>query len=105
MPTPTTEFSIFDGREFVTYTPASAAAVADVPALRRPLSRSSQRNIERYVELAATDVIFYLDAAALAGVGLQAGDSVTDAESMIYVVLFVERQMLGNTIAVDVRSA
>jgi len=103
MPTPSFEFSVFDGQELVTYLPTSAPAVADIAAVRRPLSRSTQRNVERYVELQATDVIFYLEAAALAGVALAASDSMTDADGATYSVLFVERQTLESTIAVVCR--
>lgn len=103
MPMPTFDFSIFDGQELVTYLPASAPAVADVAAVRRPLSRSTQRNVERYVELHATDVIFYLEAVALAGIALAASDSLTDADGATYSVLFIERQTLESTIAVVCR--
>jgi hypothetical protein len=99
MPTPTTDFSIFDVQELVSYQPASAATVTDVPAIRRPLSRSSQRNVERYVALQATDVVFHLDAAPLATTPLLAGDSLVDSNSQSYLVLFVERQTLNNTVA------
>ena len=61
MPTPTTDFSIFDGQELVSYTPVSDPAVENVPALRRPLTQSGQRNVERYVELEFSDVVFHLD--------------------------------------------
>ena len=47
MPTPTTEFSIFDGQQLVTYTPASAPPVTNVAAVRRPLTQSRQRNAGR----------------------------------------------------------
>jgi hypothetical protein len=101
MPTPATEFAIFDGQELVAYTPAGGSAVEDVPALRRPLTKSAQRNVESFVELHATDVIFHLDTAALATITLAAGDTLTDAASQGYQVLFVERQS-WNSIAVVV---
>ena len=103
MPAPTTDFSIFDWQEVVTYTPVSDEAVANVPALRRPLTQSGMRNVERYVELLPTDVVFHLDGANLAAKTLAIGDVVTDAHSAAYQVLFVERQTLGNTIAVVCR--
>lgn len=99
MPTPTTDFSIFDGLELLTYSPASFPAVVDVPAVRRPLSRSVQRNVERYVELQATDVVFHLDATPFGATPLFSGDSISDSSTQMYVVLFVERQTLNNSIA------
>ncbi|MCI0335637.1 MAG: hypothetical protein L0228_20705 [Planctomycetes bacterium] len=99
MPTPTTDFSIFDGRELVTYEPVTDPAVSNVPAVRRPLTQSRQRNVERYIELFATDVVFHLDAGPLANTTLMAGDSLTDGASVTYQVLFVERQTLNNTVA------
>jgi hypothetical protein len=97
MPTPTTDFSIFDGQELVTYDPASGPPVANVPAVRRPLTQSRGRNIEGFVMLQATDVVFHLDATSLAAVTLAAGDTITDAGSDTYQVLFIERQTLNNT--------
>jgi hypothetical protein len=99
MPTPTTDFSIFDGQELIAYQPASSPEVSDVPAVRRPLSRSAQRNVERYVELQATDVVFHLDATPLTTTLLLAGDTINDSSSQIYLVLFIERQTLNNTAA------
>jgi hypothetical protein len=105
MPTPTTDFSIFDGQELVTYEPASGPAVSNVPAVRRPLTHSRSRNIEQFVVLEATDVVFHLDAAPLAATALAAGDTVTDALSNDYEVLFVERQTLNNSAVVVCRPA
>ncbi len=100
MPTPTTDFSIFDGQELVTYTPVVDPDVVNVPAIRRPLTQSRQRNVERYVELQATDVVFHLDASYFVTNALTAGaDIITDANSTTYQVIFVERQTLNNTIA------
>jgi len=103
MPNPTTDFSIFDGQELVTYTPVSGEAVENISAVRRPLTQSGQRNVERYVELEFSDVVFHLDAAPLASMLLQVNDRVTDAQSHIYSVLFFERQVLSNTVAVVCR--
>ena len=103
MPTPTTDFSIFDGQELVSYEPMSDPVVDNVPAVRRPLTQSGQRNVERYVELQPTDVVFHLDAAPLATTNLMAGDTLTDANSQTHLVLFVERQTLNNTVAVVCR--
>jgi hypothetical protein len=105
MPTPTTDFSIFDWQELVTYAPAADDAVENVPALRRPLTQSGMRNVERYVELLPTDVVFHLEGTNLAGTVLAIGDVVTDADAVTYQVLFVERQTLGNTVAVVGRPA
>jgi len=93
------DFSIFDGQETVTYD-AGGTTVESVPAVRRPLTQSRQRNVERYIELEATDVVFHLDASALSGVSVAAGDSLTDQNSISYTMLFVEHQSLNRTIAV-----
>jgi hypothetical protein len=97
MPNPTTDFSIFDGQELVTYDPATGSAVNNVPAVRRPLTQSRGRAIDGFVMLQATDVVFHLDATLLAGVTLAAGDAIIDADSNDYDVLFIERQTLDNT--------
>jgi hypothetical protein len=99
MPTPTTDFTVFDGQELVTYDPASGPPVANVKAVRRPLTQSRLRNIEQFVTLQATDVVFHLDTSLLAAATLAAGDSITDASSRTYQVLFIERQTLNNTAA------
>ncbi len=98
MPTPTTDFSIFDGQELIRYEPVAASPVNDVPGMRRPLTQSRQRNVERYVELAANDVVFHLDAAPLASIELMPGDILVDEGSLSFQVLFVERQTLNNSI-------
>lgn len=103
MPVPSTDFGIFDGQELVSYEPISEPAVDHVRAVRRPLTQSRQRNIERYTALQATDVVFHLDGAPLAGVSLSAGDTLTDAASRTYTVLFVERQTLNQSVVVVCR--
>lgn len=99
MPTPTTDFSIFDGQELVSYDPAVGATVASVSAVRRPLTQSRQRNVETFVALQATDVVFHLDGAPLSATALAVGDTIIDADSQSYQVLFVERQTLEDTVA------
>ena len=96
------DFSIFDGQEVVSYN-TSTTTVENVPALRRPLTQSRQRNVERYLELAPTDVVFHLDASALSGTVVAAGDSLMDQNNVNYAVLFVELQTLNRTIAAVVR--
>lgn len=103
MPTPSTDFSVFDWQEVVAYAPVSDDPVENVPALRRPLTQSGMRNVERYVELLSTDVVFHLDATNLASKTLMVGDVITDAHSAAYQALFIERQTLGNTVAVVCR--
>ena len=103
MPTPTTDFSIFDGQELVSYVPISGDPVENVPALRRPLTQSGMRNVERYIELNPTDVVFHLEGTSLGANILTAGDIITDAHSLTYQVLFFERQTLNNTIALVCR--
>jgi hypothetical protein len=103
MPTPTTDFSIFDAQELVTYEPLAGGFVPNIRAVRRPLTQTRQRNVERYIELQATDVVFHLDNGPLASTQLIAGDTLTDADDITYQVLFVERQTLNNTVAVVCR--
>lgn len=98
MSSPTFEFSVFDNQEFVTYAPAAGAAMSNVPAVRRPLTQSRQRNVERYVDLQVSDVIFHLEGAALAASTLAIGDVITDANGHGYGVVFVERQTLGSVV-------
>jgi hypothetical protein len=100
MPTPTIDFSIFDGQELVTYDPTTGSTVNNVPAVRRPLTQSRGRNVESFVALQATDVVFHLDNAPIASTTLAAGDTITDAGAKNYQVLFVERQTLKNTVLV-----
>ena len=99
MPNPTTDFSIFDALELVTYDPATGPAISNVRAVRRPLTQSRMRNIETFVALQATDFVYHLDAGPLSSATLKAGDTITDAQSQIHSVLFVERQTLANTVA------
>lgn len=99
MPTPTTDFGIFDRQELVSYQPAGDSPVENVRAIRRPLTQSRQRNVERYVELFPTDVVFHLDAAPLASKQLSPGDTLTDANTATHEVVFVERQTLSNSVA------
>jgi hypothetical protein len=103
MPTPTTDFSIFDWQELVSYAPVSDDPVENVPALRRPLTQSGMRNVERFVDLYQTDVVFHLEGTNLASKTLLGGDAITDSHGVTYQVLFLERQMLNNTIAVVCR--
>jgi hypothetical protein len=103
MPAPTTSFSIFDGQELVSYESTTSGTFDNIAALRRPLTQSRQRNVERYVELFATDVLFHLDSAPLLSIPLAAGDSIVDGLDVTYSVLFVERQTLNNTVAVVCR--
>jgi hypothetical protein len=103
MPTPTTDFSVFDGQELVTYDPVTGSTVNNVPAVRRPLTQSRMRAVETFVALEATDFVFHLAGAPLANTTLAAGDSITDSGSVTHQVLFVERQTLKNTVAVVCR--
>jgi hypothetical protein len=99
MPIPTIDFSIFDNEELLSYVPTSDPSVDNVKALRRPLTQSTQRNVERFVELHATDVVFHLDASLLAATTLASGDVVVDAGGQHYQVLFIERQVFNNCVA------
>lgn len=99
MPTPTTDFSVFDGQELLTYIPITGAVVENLPAVRRPLTQSRQRNVERYVELLVTDVVFHLAAAPLESATLAVGDTLMDVNGVSHQVMFFERQTLSNTVA------
>jgi hypothetical protein len=103
MPTPTTDFGIFDGQELVSYEPVSDPVVANIRAIRRPLTQSRQRNVERYVQLFATDIVFHLDGAPLASTNMMSGDTLTDSNAVTHQVVFVERQTLNNSVAVVTR--
>jgi hypothetical protein len=105
MPIPTTDFSIFDAIELVTYTPAVGSSVPNIRAVRRPLTQSAERNIQRFVQLQAADVVFHLEAAPLALTALSstAGDVVTDANGNSFGLLFFEHQTLNNTVLVVCR--
>src|SRR5215213_5001396 len=103
MPTPTIDFSIFDWQELVSYAPVSDDLAENVPALRRPLLQSAMRNVERYVDLFPTDVVFHLDGTNVAPKTLGSGDVITDAGGLTYLVLVYERQTLNNTVAVVCR--
>ena len=103
MPLPTVDFAIFDGQELVTYAALSGPTLDDVAAVRRPLTQSRQRNVERYITLEATDVVLHLDGAPLAAVDVAVGDTITDQSAVSYNVLFVERQTLKNIVVVVVR--
>jgi hypothetical protein len=105
MPTPTTDFSIFDWQELVSYAPVSDELVENVPALRRPLTQSGMRNVERYLDLFPTDVVFHLDGTNVAPKILGPGDVITDAGGVTYLVLVYERQTLNNTVAVVCRQS
>ncbi len=102
MPIPSTDISVFDHYELVTYEPVAGDPV-EIQALRRPLTQSRQRNVERYVELFATDVVFHLEGEPLLSMALAVGDSITDADSVTLQVVFVERQVLGNVVVVVCR--
>jgi hypothetical protein len=99
MPAPTTDFSIFDGQELVSYEPITDPVVDDVRAVRRPLTQSRMRNVESFVALQATDFVFHLDGAALANTDVMTGDSITDGDGQTHQVLFIERQSLEGTVA------
>lgn len=99
MPIPTTDFSIFDWQELVRYEPVTGDPADNVPALRRPLTQSGMRNVERYVDLEPTDIVFHLDGTNLSSASVMAGDVITDAGGRTYRSVFGERQTLNNTIA------
>ena len=98
MSSPTFDFSVFDHQELVTYAPLVGAAVNNVPAVRRPLTQSRQRNVERYVDLLVSDVIFHLEGALLTGTTLATGDTITDVGSHNYQVVFAERQTMNSVV-------
>jgi hypothetical protein len=105
MPTPTTDFTIFDAQELINWDSflSGEDPISNVRALRRPLTQSRQRNVERYIELAATDVVFHVDATQLEGRHPAAGDTISDSSSIQYNVLFCEKQTIGNTYVIIAR--
>ncbi len=96
MPEPTTDFSIFDNQELVSWIAASGR-IDGIRAVRRPLTQTVGRRIEQFVTLVATDIVFHLEAAPLAGVELGTDDGLETATSA-YVVIFHEHQSFNNTI-------
>src|SRR5690349_1570152 len=105
MPTPTTDFTIFDAVELINWESflSGDEPVHDVRALRRPLTQSAQRNVERYIELQASDVVFHVDATPLVDRHPSGGDTVSDGSATSYNVLFCEKQTIGNTYTIIVR--
>src|SRR4051794_32511878 len=105
MPTPTTDFTIFDAGEFIKWDSFLNGddLISNVRALRRPLTQSAQRNVERYVDLQAADVVFHVDATQLTDHHPAAGDLISDANATQYNVLFCEKQTIGNTYTLIVR--
>ena len=103
MPTPTIDFTVFDNEEVVSYAPVSDDPVTNIAALRRPLTQSGMRNVERFVTLYPTDMVFHLDGTNLNSKTLGPGDTITDSHGVDYQVLFFERQTLNNTLAVVCR--
>ena len=86
MPTPTTDFSIFDGQELVTYEPVTDSTVeqrACAAAAAHAIAAAERR--ADIVMLQATDVVFHLDGTPLAAVIRGGGDTITDVDnSVIY---------------------
>jgi hypothetical protein len=103
MPTPTTDFSIFDWQELVSYVPVTDEPLENLPALRRPLTQSGMWNVERYIELNSKDVFFFFDGTNLASKILSVGDAIADSQGVMYQVLIYERQTLNNIVAVVCR--
>jgi len=103
MPTPTTDFRIFDTREYVSYTQQGGnPPIHNVLAVQRPLTQSMGRRVQDFVTLQATDVVFHLDTSKLNGATLKANDTITALDrdtnkDISYNVLFIERQTLGNS--------
>jgi hypothetical protein len=105
MPDPTSDFTVFDAQELINWESflSGEDPISNIRALRRPLTQSRQRNVERYIELAATDVVFHVDATQLDGRHPAAGDRISDASAIEYNVLFCEKQTIGNTYALVAR--
>jgi hypothetical protein len=105
MPTPTTDFTIFDSIELINWDAFLTGddPLHDVRAVRRPLTQSAQRNVERYVDLRATDVVFHVDATQFGDRRPLAADTISDASLMSYTVLFCEKQTIGNTYTIVAR--
>lgn len=93
---PTTDFGVFDHQQLVTWN-AGTGPIAGIRAVRRPLTQSTGRRIEQFVTLEATDAVFHLEGAPLAGVELAAGDEL-QTSAATYSVVFVERQSFETTI-------
>src|SRR6266516_5915124 len=68
MPTPTTDFTVFDAQELINWDSFLTGddPISNIRALQRPLTQSGQRNVELYITHKATDVVFHVDATQLA---------------------------------------
>src|SRR5262245_17045459 len=101
MPEPTTDFGIFDHRQLVEWV-WSGGTVENIRAVRRPLTQTVGRRIEQFISLNATDVVFHLDAAPLAGVAIAVNDELV-AGGVTYAVIFFEFQSFDTTVLVVCR--
>lgn len=93
---PTTDFGVFDQQQLVDWV-AGSGTISGIRAVQRPLTQSIGRRIEQFVSLEATDVVFHLEAAALVGVTIVAGD-VLETSTASYTVVFCERQSFETTV-------
>jgi hypothetical protein len=105
---PADDWPVFDFTQLVTYDPTGAtAAITGLTAIRRPISQSAGRRIEQFDigdGLNPDDTVFHIcdtDAGALAAIDLTpydfatstSKDTITDADAVVYDVIFVERQV------------
>jgi len=99
---PEGDIAVFDNFEFITYTQGSANPMESVRAIRRPLTQSQQRNVERYIQLEPGDIIWHVDLAGFhdAGVYPAVGDIVTTYDQQDYNVIFAEEQAFNTNVAI-----
>lgn len=104
---PADDWPVFDLTETITYTPDGGAAITGLTAIRRPISQSTGRRIEQFDigdGLNADDIVFHIcetAGGALAAIdltpydfaGSTSKDEITDADTTVYDVIFVERHV------------
>jgi hypothetical protein len=95
---PTTDFTIFDGQLLVDWD-TTPAAITDIRAVERPLTKSTGRRVEQFVALDGSEKVFHLDATGpLAGIPMTTGDPlVVQGGPTFTTIVFVEQQTLNNT--------
>ena len=99
---PVGDFAVFDNFELITYQQGNAAPLENVRAVRRPLTQSQQRNVERYIQLEPGDVVWHVDIAGFHDNGTYPapGDLVTTADQQEFNVIFAEEHAFNTIVAV-----
>ena len=99
---PEGDFVIFDNFELMSYQQGNGDPLENVKAVRRPLTQSQQRNVERYIQLEPGDVIWHVDITGFheSGVYPAAGDFIITSDQQEYNVIFAEEHAFNTNVAV-----